>query len=248
MKLGVAPPVLSAWENDRGGMPETPTLLRLAKALGCSVEELLAGVDAEYDLVATARAADVNSRLAELRDFLAEIRPDGQGEFKVEDLERRHVDRLLELTMAIATHVPVATKLWTSDGPRHGTEVPTARDESAHGEKVQTDSSSGTSYAKPAVFVSHGGSPHGHEEPGTSDRHAQDAPSSDDEVRRRILSTYDQLLSTIERLRFDADGLRTVVDVLRTDPAAADPRAAESGHAGRRPPVRARGTKSRRRA
>lgn len=47
--ISVTPPVVSAWEKDRGGLPETPTLLKLAKALRCSVEDLLGGLDAEYD-------------------------------------------------------------------------------------------------------------------------------------------------------------------------------------------------------
>lgn len=33
------------------GLPEGPSLIRLAKALRCSVEELLAGVDPDYDAV-----------------------------------------------------------------------------------------------------------------------------------------------------------------------------------------------------
>jgi len=49
--VNVKPPVLSAWENNRGGLPETPTLLKLAKALKCSVDELLEGVDDAYDEV-----------------------------------------------------------------------------------------------------------------------------------------------------------------------------------------------------
>jgi len=49
--INVKPPVLSAWEHDRGGLPETPTLLKLAKALGVSIDALLAGVDPAYDLI-----------------------------------------------------------------------------------------------------------------------------------------------------------------------------------------------------
>ena len=47
-RLRVKPPVISKWELT-SIMPESPTLLRLAKALNCSVDELLIGVDAEYD-------------------------------------------------------------------------------------------------------------------------------------------------------------------------------------------------------
>jgi transcriptional regulator with XRE-family HTH domain len=49
LALGVKPPVVSEWEHDKGGLPETPTLLRIAKATGTSVESLLVGVDPEYD-------------------------------------------------------------------------------------------------------------------------------------------------------------------------------------------------------
>lgn len=54
-RLDVARSVVSGWENDRRGLPETPTLFKLAKALGCSIEELLSGVDAEYAAAAEAR-------------------------------------------------------------------------------------------------------------------------------------------------------------------------------------------------
>ena len=36
-KIGVAPSVVSAWENDKRGLPETPTLFKLAKALNLSL-------------------------------------------------------------------------------------------------------------------------------------------------------------------------------------------------------------------
>jgi len=49
--VDVSPSVVSAWENDRSGLPETPTLFRLAKALRVSIDELLSGLDAEYDLI-----------------------------------------------------------------------------------------------------------------------------------------------------------------------------------------------------
>jgi len=47
--LGVEQSRLSDWENNRYGLPETPNLLKIAKVLGVSVDELLAGVDPEYD-------------------------------------------------------------------------------------------------------------------------------------------------------------------------------------------------------
>ena len=43
--IGVAPSVVSRWENDKTGLPEGPTLLKLAKVLDCSLDDLLDGVD-----------------------------------------------------------------------------------------------------------------------------------------------------------------------------------------------------------
>lgn len=56
-KVGVTSPVISAWENGRNGLPETPSLLKLAKALKCSIDDLLVGVDPDYD---SARAAAID--------------------------------------------------------------------------------------------------------------------------------------------------------------------------------------------
>ena len=48
-------------QRDYHGLPETPTLLRLAKALRCSVEALLDGVDADYEQMRkTTAPSDVN--------------------------------------------------------------------------------------------------------------------------------------------------------------------------------------------
>lgn len=49
--VGVTRPVVSKWEKNRTGLPETPTLFRIAKALRCTVEELLEGIDEEYDRI-----------------------------------------------------------------------------------------------------------------------------------------------------------------------------------------------------
>ena len=43
--IGVPQPRLSDWENDRYGVPEIPNLLRIAKKLKVSVNQLLAGFD-----------------------------------------------------------------------------------------------------------------------------------------------------------------------------------------------------------
>ena len=56
-RLGVPQPQVSDWENDRHTILETGTLLRLAKALRCSVDQLLTGVDPDYDRVREATMA-----------------------------------------------------------------------------------------------------------------------------------------------------------------------------------------------
>lgn len=54
-RLNVAASVVSRWETDATGLPEGPTLLRLAIALRCSVEDLLSGVDRDYDAIIAKR-------------------------------------------------------------------------------------------------------------------------------------------------------------------------------------------------
>lgn len=52
--LGVKQSTLSGWERDRGGLPEGPTLIKFAKIFGCSIDQLLAGVDPAYDEIVIA--------------------------------------------------------------------------------------------------------------------------------------------------------------------------------------------------
>ena len=49
--LGVPQAQVSDWENDRYSVLEVSSLIKLAKALRCSVDDLLAGVDPEYDRI-----------------------------------------------------------------------------------------------------------------------------------------------------------------------------------------------------
>jgi transcriptional regulator with XRE-family HTH domain len=49
--LGVVKSAVSGWLHDKVDLPNTPTLLRLAKAVGCTVDELLVGLDPAYDKV-----------------------------------------------------------------------------------------------------------------------------------------------------------------------------------------------------
>ena len=48
-RLGVPQPQVSDWENDRYTTLEISSLVRIAKVFRCSVDVLLAGIDAEYD-------------------------------------------------------------------------------------------------------------------------------------------------------------------------------------------------------
>ncbi len=62
-QLHVPQPQVSDWENDRYGALETQTLIKLAKVLRCSIDQLLDGVDPDYDQVREAREAiDVEPR------------------------------------------------------------------------------------------------------------------------------------------------------------------------------------------
>ena len=71
--LGVPPSQLSDWENDRFAVPEVSGLIKLAKALHCSVDELLAGVDPDYDRVRAGGA--VGSDIAVVAE--GDAHPDG---------------------------------------------------------------------------------------------------------------------------------------------------------------------------
>lgn len=106
-RVGVTPPVMSKWETQKG-LPEGPTLLKLAKALGVSVDELLAGVDPEYDLVREDRAqygpspdADASAQARRAIPILSEgdappdglsWTPDGAPLFQVDEWGSRPSD------------------------------------------------------------------------------------------------------------------------------------------------------------
>ena len=47
--LGVPQPQVSDWENDRFALLSISSLIRIAKVCHCSLDELLAGVDPDYD-------------------------------------------------------------------------------------------------------------------------------------------------------------------------------------------------------
>ena len=49
--LGVPQPQVSDWENDRYSSLEISSLVKIAKVFRCSVDALLAGIDADYDRI-----------------------------------------------------------------------------------------------------------------------------------------------------------------------------------------------------
>ena len=55
--LGVPQSQVSDWEHDRFAVLDISSLIKLAKALHCSVDELLAGVDPDYDQIREGGAA-----------------------------------------------------------------------------------------------------------------------------------------------------------------------------------------------
>lgn len=50
-KIGVPQSRVSDLEKDRYGLPDTATLIRVAKVLSCSIDRILNGVDPAYDVV-----------------------------------------------------------------------------------------------------------------------------------------------------------------------------------------------------
>lgn len=60
-RLHVPQPQVSDWENDRYATLETPTLMKLAKVMRCTIDQLLDGVDPDYDQVREARVAVVDT-------------------------------------------------------------------------------------------------------------------------------------------------------------------------------------------
>ena len=54
--LGIPQSQLSDWENNRFSTPAIGSLIRIAKVFRCSVDALLAGIDADYDRIAKVSA------------------------------------------------------------------------------------------------------------------------------------------------------------------------------------------------
>lgn len=54
-RLGVVNSAVSGWRHDKAKAPDLSTFLKLAKVLGCSVDDLLKGYDPDYDHVIAER-------------------------------------------------------------------------------------------------------------------------------------------------------------------------------------------------
>ena len=117
-KVSVKPPTISAWERNRGGLPETPTLFKLAKALNCPIEELLQGVDAEYSSAAERRREKAMALLGKKReiDFDELGAWDRYNDFQQLLMEARDDDEQARLARAIQ----IAVTYREDDLPRHG--------------------------------------------------------------------------------------------------------------------------------
>ena len=62
-KLDIAKNTMSGLEKEREGfLPGAPMLLRLAKAIGCTVDDLLQDLDAEYEQIKSSRAQQHTSK------------------------------------------------------------------------------------------------------------------------------------------------------------------------------------------
>jgi len=110
--LGVKQGTLSDWMRDRRGLPEGPTLLKFAKALNWSVEELLEGVDHEYQLMLERRRraeTAVDGLEASYRRY-----PGGDVEDGIIDVSGHTLDDIPVIAEGEAS--PQGSLFWTDDG------------------------------------------------------------------------------------------------------------------------------------
>ena len=119
-RLHVPQPQVSDWENDRYGTLETQTLMKLAKVLRCTIDQLLDGLDPDYDRVREARVAiDAEPRHI---DYATDA--DGSIPLVAEGSAA-----LAELFLVILGFVMMATrretpKWWWKKGPKDGADQP----------------------------------------------------------------------------------------------------------------------------
>lgn len=93
---------VSKWELDKA-TPPVPTLIRIAKILGCSVEDLLRGVDPAYDEIVI-RQRDLSGHSGKGESVLYRGGPGAPTSSRVQQLEQelRERDRLISQAEAAA--------------------------------------------------------------------------------------------------------------------------------------------------
>jgi transcriptional regulator with XRE-family HTH domain len=72
-RVGVAPLWLAHLEAIGAALPDLPHLVHLAEALGCPLDELLAGSDEDYDHPCRRHAALISARLGRISSLLARV-------------------------------------------------------------------------------------------------------------------------------------------------------------------------------
>jgi len=85
--LRLPQPRVSDMENNRYGIPETPSLLKIAKLLRVSLDDLLAGVDATYDTIVVTRRSS--------SDDAKELGVDGKSvQFETVSSQVSHIEQV----------------------------------------------------------------------------------------------------------------------------------------------------------
>jgi transcriptional regulator with XRE-family HTH domain len=142
--LGVKQGTLSDWMRDRRGVPEGPTLLKFGKALGVTVDELISGVDSDYDRVARIRTSELLEKLTGIK---ANIRAIEQRIAEADNIPKDTLQALLLVLAPYATNMhdgePEGTLLQLDDkdrkNPLRSDERPRGGDEHGAGATLSDD-------------------------------------------------------------------------------------------------------------
>lgn len=130
--LKIVPSVLSKLEQGKQGLPEGATLLRLAKTITCSVDELLEGVDDDYDaiLLRLGRTTSEPGDLEERADALVADLLMGENARRVMEAATRLPDEKL-LAVAMTTELLAELQEAAERAPRRGAHKSTPDDAGA---------------------------------------------------------------------------------------------------------------------
>jgi transcriptional regulator with XRE-family HTH domain len=113
-KMNVPQPQLSDWENSRYGTPDVTTLLRIAAAIPCKLDDLVRGVNPSYDKVVIARA-DVSETERENKSdtVTPPVTPDGvqSGLLVRKEYEQQHTGGVDVKDVAVRSPLAVAIRL-----------------------------------------------------------------------------------------------------------------------------------------